>query len=52
MQDGGAGPQVGRHDADRRRCVFDALVPLKQGVIRAAMGLDGELPALAKGEKI
>ncbi|ATM01389.1 FAD-dependent 2-octaprenylphenol hydroxylase [Aeromonas sp. CA23] len=33
-------------------CAFDALAPLKQGVIRAAMGLDGELPALAKGEKI
>lgn len=33
-------------------CAFDALEPLKQGVIRAAMGLDGELPALAKGEKI
>ncbi len=30
----------------------DGLVPIKQGVIRAAMGLDGELPALAKGEKI
>jgi 2-octaprenylphenol hydroxylase len=33
-------------------CAFDALAPFKQGVIRAAMGLDGELPALAKGEKI
>jgi 2-octaprenylphenol hydroxylase len=33
-------------------CAFDALAPLKQGVIRAAMGLDGELPILAKGEKI
>lgn len=33
-------------------CAFDVLAPLKQGVIRAAMGLDGELPALAKGEKI
>ncbi|MEG0009122.1 MAG: FAD-dependent 2-octaprenylphenol hydroxylase [Aeromonas sp.] len=31
---------------------FDALTPLKTQVIRAAMGLDGELPALAKGEKI
>lgn len=30
----------------------DGLGPLKQRVIRAAMGLDGELPALAKGEKI
>ncbi|MGL5812039.1 MAG: FAD-dependent 2-octaprenylphenol hydroxylase [Aeromonas sp.] len=30
----------------------DVLTPLKQGMIRAAMGLDGELPALAKGEKI
>ena len=30
----------------------DGLAPLKQGVIRAAMGLEGELPALAKGEKI
>lgn len=30
----------------------DALTPLKQGMIRAAMGLGGELPALAKGEKI
>ncbi|MGY3901636.1 FAD-dependent 2-octaprenylphenol hydroxylase [Aeromonas lusitana] len=30
----------------------DALTPLKTQVIRAAMGLDGELPALAKGEKI
>ena len=30
----------------------DALGPLKQGMIRAAMGLDGELPTLAKGEKI
>ena len=30
----------------------DGLAPLKQSVIRAAMGLDGELPALAKGEKI
>lgn len=28
----------------------DALAPLKLGVIRSAMGLDGELPALAKGE--
>ena len=34
-----------------RRAV-DGLAPLKQGVIRAAMGLEGELPALAKGEKI
>ncbi|MFQ2101228.1 FAD-dependent 2-octaprenylphenol hydroxylase [Aeromonas sanarellii] len=33
-------------------CAVDALGPLKQGMIRAAMGLDGELPALAKGEKI
>ena len=33
-------------------CAFDALAPLKQGVIRAAMGLDGELPVLAKGEII
>ncbi len=31
---------------------FDLLTPLKQSVIRAAMGLEGELPALAKGEKI
>ena len=30
----------------------DGLGPLKQGMIRAAMGLDGELPTLAKGEKI
>ncbi|MFM5819042.1 FAD-dependent 2-octaprenylphenol hydroxylase [Aeromonas sanarellii] len=33
-------------------CAVDALGPLKQGMIRAAMGLDGELPVLAKGEKI
>ena len=33
-------------------CAFDLLTPLKQSVIRAAMGLEGELPALAKGEKI
>ncbi|MFQ2151869.1 FAD-dependent 2-octaprenylphenol hydroxylase [Aeromonas sanarellii] len=33
-------------------CAVDALGPLKQSMIRAAMGLDGELPALAKGEKI
>ncbi len=32
-------------------CAFDLLTPLKQSVIRAAMGLEGELPALAKGEK-
>lgn len=31
---------------------FDLLTPLKQSVIRAAMGLEGERPALAKGEKI
>lgn len=30
----------------------DGLTPLKQGVIRAAMGLDGELPALAKGKNL
>lgn len=30
----------------------DGLAPLKHSVIRAAMGLEGELPALAKGEKI
>ncbi|HEA3128862.1 TPA: FAD-dependent 2-octaprenylphenol hydroxylase [Aeromonas hydrophila] len=33
-------------------CAFDLLTPLKQSVIRAAMGLEGERPALAKGEKI
>ena len=33
-------------------CAVDGLGPLKQGVVRAAMGLEGELPALAKGEKI
>lgn len=33
-------------------CAFDLLTPLKQSVIRAAMGLEGQLPALAKGEKI
>ena len=33
--------------ASRRRRSW----PLKQGMIRAAMGLDGELPTLAKGEK-
>ncbi|MFM5149910.1 FAD-dependent 2-octaprenylphenol hydroxylase [Aeromonas hydrophila] len=33
-------------------CAFDLLTPLKQSVIRAAMGQEGELPALAKGEKI
>ncbi|MGY3856814.1 FAD-dependent 2-octaprenylphenol hydroxylase [Aeromonas intestinalis] len=32
--------------------MVDTLTPLKQGMIRAAMGLGGELPALAKGEKI
>ncbi|NLR35281.1 FAD-dependent 2-octaprenylphenol hydroxylase [Aeromonas hydrophila] len=33
-------------------CAFDLLTPLKQGVIRAAMGLEGELPALAKGNNL
>ncbi|HHQ4557644.1 FAD-dependent 2-octaprenylphenol hydroxylase [Aeromonas hydrophila] len=31
---------------------FDLLTPLKQSVIRAAMGLEGELPALAKGNNL
>jgi 2-octaprenylphenol hydroxylase len=30
----------------------DGLAPLKQSVIRAAMGLEGELPALAKGNNL
>ncbi|WPC71120.1 FAD-dependent 2-octaprenylphenol hydroxylase [Aeromonas hydrophila] len=33
-------------------CAFDLLTPLKQSVIRAAMGLEGELPALAKGNNL
>lgn len=33
-------------------CAFDLLTPLKQSVIRAAMGLEGELPALAKGSNL
>ncbi|HHQ4448944.1 TPA: FAD-dependent 2-octaprenylphenol hydroxylase [Aeromonas hydrophila] len=33
-------------------CAFDLLMPLKQSVIRAAMGLEGELPALAKGNNL
>lgn len=33
-------------------CAFDLLTSLKQSVIRAAMGLEGELPALAKGNNL
>ncbi|WP_336988995.1 FAD-dependent 2-octaprenylphenol hydroxylase [Aeromonas hydrophila] len=33
-------------------CAFDLLTALKQSVIRAAMGLEGELPALAKGNNL